>query len=468
VRAQRRLPVVAATVVCALVALGAGGSAAAPAAAPLAAHQEPILGHLLLPGERVTVSYRVDTPGAGTPTGSLYLRDDADRRFRRLALKPARGGLVRATVPGAWIRGKKLLFYAVLRDPGSGRTAMVPPAGAAAPDFAFVLAKPTVVRLGVHRFGRTRAPEAVVARAAADEVGWELPPPGSGPDFGPQAFVVGADRSIWLSDGLNQRLLVWRAGRPDEIARRVRLPVFAATSDVAFGPASSVYLLRSLPPPNPRVVLDRTAASGVIWQSELAGALSTKAGDVSVNTPLRIGPDRRLYAVLSRPGSSGAERGWRPVATAAGRPIPVAAQRLLDLWPHQPVAGGRRLLAQIVSPGGRAPREARVALVDRAGRVARAWRVVSGTDVNFGNATSAVVGGDPVVVLDVARPGRIEHIVLRLGPHGARTRFSLAQAVVGDSLLADVRVGPDGKLYRLASSPTAGVVVTRYSLRPPG
>src|SRR5205823_5888836 len=109
-------------------------------AAPLAVHQEPLIRHLLVAGERVEIGYAVDTP------------------------------------------------------PGS----------------AWVLEKPFVVRLGVHRFGRTRAPEAVVARAGPSQVGVRT----QGDVAGPQTFVVGRDRSIWLFDGLKQRLLVWRAGRP--------------------------------------------------------------------------------------------------------------------------------------------------------------------------------------------------------------------------------------------------------------
>ena len=56
--------------------------------------------------------------------------------------------------------------------------------------------------------------------------------------------------------------------------------------------------------------------------------------------------------------------------------------------------------------------------------------------------------------------------MLRLGASGKpRAEFSLRRTVYGDNLLADVRVGPDGKLYQLASSPTTGVRVSRYSLR---
>jgi len=58
-----------------------------------------------------------------------------------------------------------------------------------APDSAWVLEKPFVVRLGVHRFGRTRAPEAVVARAGPSQVGFRT----QGDVAGPQTFVVGRD-----------------------------------------------------------------------------------------------------------------------------------------------------------------------------------------------------------------------------------------------------------------------------------
>ena len=54
--------------------------------------------------------------------------------------------------------------------------------------------------------------------------------------------------------------------------------------------------------------------------------------------------------------------------------------------------------------------------------------------------------------------------MLRLGPRGVRARFSLPRAVYADNILADVRVGPDGHLYQLSSSPETGVTVSRYSL----
>ena len=300
-----------------------------------------------------------------------------------------------------------------------------------------------------------------------------LAPGEEGAPFGPQTFLVSRDRSIWLADGINGRLLVWRSGRPDRIERTVPLPLYQAESDVAFGPRSTYYVLRGLPPPNPRTVLERVSPSAQVWQSELAGIFSDQDGDLAINTALRTGPDGRLYAVSGKPGSAGGERGWMPVATASGRRIPVAAQSQGDSWPYQPLAGGMRLLSTVYSPRADVtPREARVAVIDRRGRVVRSWRVLSRTDINLNPATPDLVGGDPVIVFDVtsgAAPRfEWEYLVLRLGPDGARANFSLSRTIFGDNLLADVRIGPDGRLYQLGSSPTTGVVVRRYSLAPAG
>jgi hypothetical protein len=114
-----------------------------------------------------------------------------------------------------------------------------------------------------------------------------------------------------------------------------------------------------------------------------------------------------------------------------------------------------------------APHEERLALIDRRGRLVRAWRVLSRTDLGP-SFTPELVGGDPVLALSVtagSNPGfKWEYVVLRLGPHGTLARFSLSRAKWGDQVSADLRLGPDGKLYQLGTSPTTGVVISRYSL----
>jgi hypothetical protein len=190
---------------------------------------------------------------------------------------------------------------------------------------------------------------------------------------------------------------------------------------------------------------------------------------IGANSPLRTGPDGTLYCLAGMPGRPGGELGWMPVATPGGRPLSLSRQLRGTHWPDQPVAHGLRLVREVYTARpNAAPREARVALIDRAGHVVRAWRVVSRTDINFGYATPELVGGDPVIVLDATAAAessfKWEYVVLRLGPRGVRTQFSLHRAVYGDNILADVRVGPDGRLYQLASSPTSGVVVNSYGL----
>jgi hypothetical protein len=460
------------------VALGAAALAqsAAPAVQPLAAHQEPRgIGNLVAPGDRVEIVYSVDTPHVRSPKGSLYARNDLQRRFTKLPLKLEGKTTLRARVPARLIRGHKLLYYAVLREPRSGRSATIPARGAAAPQSALVLGKAVVVRLGTHRFDQPRAPDAVVARASAADVGFEN---NEEFHFGPQTFLVGRDGSVLLHDGLKQRLLVWKPGRPDSFERSVSLPFFAGANDVALGRDGSLYVVRGVGKgPSSYMALSHLKANGeVLWQIRLAGEIR-ESGTFMLgsNSPLRVGPDGTLYCLVGMFGLPGGEPGWMPVATPAGRPLSAVAQRLGTHWPYQPVAGGLRLVSEVytaedTAKAATAPHEARYALVDSRGRVVRAWRVLSRTDINFDNTTPELVGRDLVVVLDATAQTRgefkWEHVVLRLGPTGARERFSLTRAVWGDSVLSDLRVGPDGKLYQLATSPTNGVVISRYSLGP--
>jgi hypothetical protein len=60
----------------------------------------------------------------------------------------------------------------------------------------------------------------------------------------------------------------------------------------------------------------------------------------------------------------------------------------------------------------------------------------------------------------------LEYAALQLAPPGRlRSCVTLREAAWGDPV-TDVRVGPGGALYELASSPAAGVQVARYSLAP--
>lgn len=88
---------------------------------------------LVAPGERLEVGY--DTRKVSGVSGFVYVRNDAQRAFIRVALQRRRASqqlapsdalrVLRATVPGFVVRGRKLFYYAVLR-PAKGRSLRIP------------------------------------------------------------------------------------------------------------------------------------------------------------------------------------------------------------------------------------------------------------------------------------------------------------------------------------------------------
>jgi hypothetical protein len=227
----------------------------------------------------------------------------------------------------------------------------------------------------------------------------------------------------------------------------------------------------------PPLRLSRVSAGGqVLWTSKLDTDIA--------NTQLRTGPDGTLWV-----GGWSATwkddpydwRAWAPAATPAGRPLSLAQQEAQIRWTAS-VPGGRQLV--MVSAGWTGlpwtpePHEQRVALVDRAGRVVRAWRIRSRTSIEppFPNVTPALVGGDPVVVLFPTRVQggtyQREYLVLRLGRKGeVRTRFALPYSdpplsAFGEWSITGIRIQPDGKLYQLGSAPDFGVAIYQYPLAP--
>jgi hypothetical protein len=157
--------------------------------------------------------------------------------------------------------------------------------------------------------------------------------------------------------------------------------------------------------------------------------------DEIFNAQLRIGP---YNTVLVYAGVR-----WTPLTTPAGRPLALAEQRR----PEQSATAPTRRPAV-----GRHPRvmggEWRFALTNQAGRTLGGWRVTRQTRTKFLYEDE---------VLRLARTG------------GTSTRFAIAsesRVVYGDSDMTGLRIGPDGQLYQLRSSRTAGVSIARYSLTP--
>jgi hypothetical protein len=460
-----------AALIGAIATIGTGSLSAAQKARRFAPHQEPRgIGNLVTRGDHVSLVYDA---GVKSATGSVYVRTDLRRKFVRLPLAPERGPATtyKARVPARLIRGHRLLYYAVLRNRKTGRRARVPVRGTSS---ALILEHPVVVDLGAHRFGETRPPDQVVARARADQVGWQLPPPGEGPKAGPQSFAVGADHSIYLHDSFNDRMLVWKAGDRDTIVRTVPLPDRTADNDVALGPEGSFYVTHGEGVGiDYQVVLKRLASTGAeMWTGSLAGDFFGKSGtfEVGANSALLPGPDGRLNLLAAMTSLPGGQFGWMPVATDDGRPIAPSAQRRGTNWPYQPIGQGQRMITEVYTAvPNSAPHEIRVAIVDRRGNVVHAWRVLSKTDVNL-HATPDVVRGAPTIVIDATESDgpsfKWEYEVLRLVPDGSPMSFSVPHLVFGDNVLPDLRTtsSPGGGLYQLSSNPRFGVEILRYSL----
>jgi hypothetical protein len=446
--------------------IAAGLLTAAPTQHKFSPHQDPRgIGNLVVRGDRVSLVYDA---GVKRATGSVYVRNDRRRKFVRLALVAERGPATtyHANVPDRLIRGQHLRYYAVLRDRRTGRTARVPAKGVSS---ALVLEHPTTIRLGTHRFGETRSPDEIVARAKADQVGWQIPPPG--PKAGPQSFLVAPDHSILLHDSFNDRMLVWSAGDPDTIVRSVPLPDRTAVNDVALGPEGSLYVTHGEGHGlGYHMVLKRLGPSGEeMWTGRLAGDFLAQGQDflVGTNSSLRRGPDGKLHVLAGMFGRPGGELGWMPVATRHGDVIPMRQQRRATDWPYQPIGRGQRMITEVYTPVTNGPvQEVRVALVNRGGNLVRAWRIKSRTPINL-HDTPDVLRAAPTLVLDVLEgndtSGRWEYEVLRLGQKP--TMFSVSRLVYGDNILSDIRISstPGGGVYQLSSDPSFGVQILRYA-----
>ena len=316
------------------------------------------------------------------------------------------------------------------------------------------------VQLGAHRFGQLRSPDAIVARAGVHDVGFSDPANGGqgcGDDIphGPRLFDVGRDGSIWVLDEINQRLLRWTRGRPARPVDSIALPKGLGFRDFTVGSNGTIYVAAIDLEGGQTNLYALTATGAVRWQEPIAGG--------SGNVLLRIGPDGRLYTTPQSPGGRAAM--WMPLTTPFGRPLSVAQQRH-GRRRSQPVGRGLQLISS-----QRSAHEVRFALLDRTGRVVRAWRVTSRSPLGFMRVAPALVGEDLVVSLDVTREAKKtflwEHLVLRLAPEGGIQRQAALKAGAlwgDDGSGTPLRIGSDGRLYQLRTDPKTGMTVARYSL----
>src|SRR2546423_5271371 len=330
------------------------------------------------------------------------------------------------------------------------------------------------VQLGVHQFGHLRAPDAIVAHAGPQDVGFECgkpshcasaqPPQEGGCGCidvlpqGPSAFDVARDGSIWLLDIVNNRLLVWRPGHPARSARSVQLPRNLGVGDFTLGPDGTIYIYATPVGAGQRKLWALTPSGRLRWQAPITRELSNADGT------LRVGPDGALYTIRHRAADGGLV--WTALTTTAGRPIALTAQRRTSLY--QPLPGGLRLLATQLSE-----HEVHFAVIDPTDKVVHAWRVTSRTTLGAVRAAGMLAGGDLVVAVEVTRQSKAKFLweqqVLRLTSTGAiKQRYALDARAAwdpdGTTVSTQLRIGRDGRLYQLRTDPKTGASVARYSL----
>jgi hypothetical protein len=319
-----------------------------------------------------------------------------------------------------------------------------------------------VVTLAKHRFGHTRTPDAIVARAVAGDgpgnVGFSQP--GEDPVEAPTSFGIAPDGTVWVLDEVHERLLGWNPGRPGRPSRTV--PLDFGAGDLSVGPDGTIYVSGTKAGDNNlhMRLYAFTPAGHLLWMGRLLTEI--------FNAQVRVGPDGIVYAVDT-------SHGWVPATDSSGASLRVADQVPLA-WPYQPLAGTEQMV--LVStmatcrPCPGTPADARVGLVRPSSSVARVWRVQSGNnsdefDIEALQTKPAAIDGDPVIVFAVYDFARhlMEHQIVILSPSGIAERFSIDRGWWrGSEVVTGILVGPDGDLYQLQTDPTFGLRIARYSL----
>jgi hypothetical protein len=458
-----------------LVSIVGAGTAPSTAAGrvKLSPYHEPPW--LIRRGRPVTLAYALVN---GSVKGTVYVRSGLRGSYTRLTLTRGAycpgdpvdaaamrrdkvcGDALLAHVPAKLTAGSKLFYYAVLHDPASGQSVTVPAGGAGRPQRVWIVDRFLTAALGAHRFGHVRAPDAIVARSGPKEIGLTccVDPPGGD---GPSSFDTAPDGSIWVLDRLNHRLLAWRAEHAAHPVRTVALPGNLDVTDFALGQNGTIFIragdTADLGKGNKDHLYALTATGSVRWKAPTTAGIAT--------AQLQLGPDRALYAVQAC-GETCAPFGghvlWTPLTTPAGRPLSLA-ERAGRASPFEPLAGGLRLVTELSYS------VARFALINQADGLVRAWSVTSRTRLSGMLGAPVIVGGDPILPLEVSAQQHWEKLILRLGrTGGTRVRFALEdRPIVGEvNLFAPLRIELNGSLYQLRTNLKTGLSVARYSLGP--
>ena len=411
-----------------------------------AVHIPPVLTRA---GEPVTLRYAIVCPPRddGEPcngSGSVFVRAGESGPFRQLTLKRGEDsseGRYFVNLPRELASSREgFSYYAILRDGANAATITVPAGGGAAPQRSVPLRDAAEVALGVHAFGRGRAPdERVVEASWGSEVG-EAGLVGSR-EFGfvgPSSFDVAVDGSVAVLDQVNGRVQRW--SRPGVKATSVE--VSGGLADFALEPGGVMDVLEPPSRVSPAPILRSFRGDGTLrWAQRLSDRTWAK---------LAAGPAGPV--VQQQPSEQ-----WLPVAEQ-GAPLARAAQAGRGRL-GRPFADGREVVVERVGSG-------ELRLAELAGDAAvRSWRITSATP--FGEVQLAEpLGNRLVVVTKTYTDDRSEYVVLVLDRSGIVNSFAVESLEWAESApLARFRLA-GSSVYRLGST-RAGLFVDRFDLGVP-
>jgi hypothetical protein len=423
------------------VSAASGLTPAAPALD--AVHIPPVL---TLAGETVRLRYAIvcaprDDGEPCDGSGSVFVRPGQSGPFRQLTLRrgeDSSNGRYFVDLPREIASSRAgFSYYAVLRGGVSGATITLPAGGEAAPQRSVPLGDGAEVRLGMHVFGRGRAPdERVVAAAWGSEVGQAGLVGSRELGFvGPSSFDVAADGSVAVLDQVNTRVERWsRSG-----VKATTVEVDSGLADFVLEPEGTMDVLEPPSRVSPAPVLRSFRGDGMLrWAQRLSDRTWAKlaggpAGPVVQQQPSEQWlPVAEHGAALSRPAQ--AERGRVGRLFANGREVVVARMGV-----------GELRLAELAGDA-----------------VVRSWRITSETPL--GEVQFAEPYGDHlVVVTKVYTDDHSEYVALVLDRSGVVSSFAVESLEWAESApLARFRLA-GRSLYRLGST-RVGLFVDRFDL----
>lgn len=272
----------------------------------------------------------------------------------------------------------------------------------------------------------------------------------------PGSFDVGADGQVWVNDPVNDQVVEWCPSHAARVCTRcpaqgggicrvLRTP--SVPLDIAVGRRGVLYVNTYVAGHEPRGAVDAFSATGrFLW--------SAPTGRWSNTDLLRIGPGGRPWLV-------DLDGVWRPVTDIHLRPLSAARQQRLART-AQPLSGGRSV---------RVRSSTRFTIASSSGRAILDATVRCAVPSGFATPMTLVPStGDLVVILSSCTTvsGRTRSLtrVIDLSPTGRLIgQVALDPFACSGECVTAVRLGEDGHLYELQTSPHWGVRVVRYTLR---